>query len=103
MDEFPKLVFCMPDNVSQIFPLKTHTESILFPESQLALDVLDHFGCSRGRQGKNRDVRQDFTDFRNPGVRRPEVIAPLGDAVRLVHRKETHGHVAHLCEEDIRG
>ena len=33
MDEFPKLVFCMPDNVSQIFPLKTHTESILFPES----------------------------------------------------------------------
>ena len=61
--ELPGLVLALPDDVGQVRPLETALEKVLLLESETVHDV----------------------------VVRPEVIAPLRDAVRLVHDDERDG------------
>ena len=68
-------------------------------QRQIAQDVLPHQGRGRGRKGAHhRPLRQPGDEFRNPQIGGPEILAPLGDTVGLVHRHEGDGQA--LAEVD---
>ena len=81
------------DDVGQIGPVEGHAEHVRGTESQLLLDVVDHFGGGCGGQGQDGTVGQQAADVGNAGVGGTEIVAPLGDAVGFVDRDKTDGNV----------
>ena len=69
---------------------------------ELLLDVLSHLWCCRRREGKDGDVGFQRPYIGDMEIRRPEVIAPLADAVGLVDGDEADLHVAELRQEELR-
>lgn len=101
-------VFRFPDDVSQVRTFEAHPEHILLAEMQLLLNVGDHLGRCRCSQREDRHVRQQFAELMYLQVSRTEVISPLRDAVRLVHRDKADVHLPEfgleqLCPQSFRG
>ncbi len=66
-----------------------HAEGVGEPER--CGDVLaDPAGRRRGERHNRRTRRERPDKLNNPLVRRPEVVSPLADAVRLVNREKRH-------------
>ena len=87
--------------VGQIRTEETHTDDILFPETEILLDVLRYLRGSCGRKGQNGTAGL-YVSY--PGylqVRRTEVITPLADAMCLVNGYEADVHVSQLLEEQF--
>lgn len=59
------------------------------PGAQLFGDVGRHAGVGRGGRGQDRDARREVGEHgAQPAVVGPEVVAPVGDAVGLVHDEQ---------------
>ena len=55
---------------------------------QLIDNILAHaLGCSRG-QRHDRHIREMFSQFFQLAILRPKIVAPLADAMRLVHHEQ---------------
>ncbi len=82
----------LPHDVGKIFPPETLGEDVGSGEFQTELDVLRHPRRGGRRQRQNRHRREELPNFGNSEVRRAEIIAPLGNAVRLIHRQQGDLH-----------
>ena len=102
VQQFARLVFRPSDHIGQVLSLEAHAEHILVGEAEACLNVLHHFGRGGGRQGQYGYAGQEVADFGNLQVGGPEVIAPLRDAVALVHGNHRDVHPAELGAEDVR-
>ena len=68
-------------------------------EKELALNVGDHFGSGGGGKGYDGNVVVEGTDAGDVEIRGTEVVAPLGDAVSLVHGDERYFHLTEVLYE----
>ena len=92
-DEF-LLVRAAHHSEGQIRPVQPGAEDPRAPEAQTLLHVLLHHG--RGRRGEGRHHRplgQGADEIVDAAVAWPEVMPPLGHAVRLVHHKKGERHL----------
>ena len=102
MHQIGQFVFAVLHNVGEICSCKTHTKYALFSKTKLRLNVVHHeVGC-RGSERKNRHIGQQLTNHFHLQIRRAKIIAPLRDAVRLIHRNETHLHISQFEFENLR-
>ena len=72
-------------------------------ELQLTLDVVYNLRRCRRRKRKNRFLRKELPYPGNLEVRRPEVVAPLANAVSLIDCNETDFYAAQLFQEHLAG
>ncbi len=62
-----------------------------FAEAELFDDVVAHFGRGRGGQGDDLRLAEIFERPFQPQIIGTEIVSPLRDAMRLVHRKQRDG------------
>ena len=74
--------------VHEIRPIEPANELRRVFESELDRDVAPDARGGRGRVGVQADAWQETLQSSELSVLRPEVVAPLADAVRFVHRDE---------------
>ena len=85
-----QLFLGIADHVAEVLAGKAHAEHAVVAEVEVAADVVDDEGRGRGREGERGHAGQLLAHLRNAQVVGAEVVAPLRDAVRLVHGdKET--------------
>ena len=90
VQQLPRLVLAVAHDIREVGPLETAPQQQPFPEAELVHDVLRHLRRSRGREGDHRHVHQ-FAQRADFQIIRAEIIAPLRDAVRLVHDDVAEG------------
>ena len=83
-EQFSGLVLAFPDDIGEVGTLEAGFEEILLPESEPVHDVVRDGGRRRGREGDDGRLHRGPEDA-DLEVFRPEIVAPLRDAVRLVH------------------
>jgi hypothetical protein len=74
-------------------------EAVGLHHAELADDVADDPPRGRRREGEDRHPAQLGLEAAEPAVRRAEVVAPLGDAVRLVDDHERHADTGEEAPE----
>ncbi len=92
----PGVLIPGPDHPKvQVGPVKTGGHHLRIPETQHLNDVLLHL-CrgSRGEGSHHRSHRQLLQKLRNLQIAGPEILAPLGHAVGLIHCHQRHRHPA---------
>ena len=94
-------VLFLNDIVSQVVTFETLLKDVLFRKKEFLLDVADHFGCGSGGEGEDGHFRKILPYFGNFEIGRTEVVAPLGDAVGLVHGQHLHGHPLQVDTEQV--
>ena len=103
VNQFLGLVFGVADNIGKVLPFKAHAEGLCpFPEAQLHLNVFDYLRCGGSGQCQYRDIGEHLADVGNLQIGGAEVVPPLGDAMRLVHRNHADLHASELGLEDFR-
>src|SRR5271166_636649 len=65
---------------------------------QLLQNVVPHLFCGAGRERRNRKRGKARAQAAQLPVVRPEFVAPLGNAMRLIDRKETYRNLAQPFE-----
>ena len=75
------------DLVFEIRPVEAGEETRGVAQLQLDDDVLAHPLGRGGGERQHRDVRDELADLLQAAVFRAEIMPPLADAVRLVHRE----------------
>ena len=71
-----------------IRPVEAAAKHRCLLQRELAADVLDRAGIGGGGQRQARDVGKTLSQHRQRAVFRPEMMAPLADAMRLVDGEE---------------
>ena len=61
-------------------------------QGELREDVAPDLGRRRGRERRHLWAAEFFEHLAEPEIIRPEIMAPLRDAVRLVDGKQRNGH-----------
>ena len=74
--------------VEEVRPGEAGDERSRLAEVQLLDDVAADRVGGRGSQGDRSGVAQLAAEMAQPGVVRPEIVAPLADAVGFVHRQQ---------------
>ena len=100
--QFGHLFACGTDDVGDVVAGKTLAEHVALAELQLIHDVGDHCRGCRGGQSQHGNIRKELAYLRDAQKRRPEVVAPLRDAVRLVDNDKANRHVLEAVEESRR-
>ena len=90
VEQLPLFVLRPPDDIGQVFPGETGLQQVFLPEGELLHDVVRDFRGRRRGQG-DHGRGNALADLSDRKVVRAEVIAPLGDAVGLVHDDEADG------------
>ena len=105
VQEFGLLVVGAAHHVAQVRAGEAHAEhaAALRVETELRADVFHHARRGRGCERQYGHTGQYGADGRYLEVGGTEVVAPLRDAVRLVHGDEVHLHALHLGDEELRG
>jgi hypothetical protein len=85
--------------VLQIRPVDAGVDHVDVRAVQLLADVLDHILGGGGGQRQHRRAAQRLNRRRHLDVGRPEVVAPLRDAVRLVDHHQVHLHLPQQVDE----
>ena len=85
MNEFGHLFLGGSHDIGQVSPREAHREHIGLPEGQTTLDILDHNRRGSGGERQNRNVGEQLAHLDDTQERRAEIIAPLRDAMSLVH------------------
>ena len=80
----PQLVVNLAHKVDEVFALETLAENVALAEFELVLNIVDHLRRGGGGDCQHRNIGNQAADFGNLKVRRPEIVAPLRYAVRLV-------------------
>ena len=88
------LVFRWAHHVDEVLALETHGDDVLFLEPQLVLNVVHHLWRGSGGERQNgHRVGDDVAQLGNLLIGRAEVVAPLRNAMGLIHTY--HADVAH--------
>ena len=95
------LVLGTPYDIAQVRPLETHAADVRLAELQAAHDVLGDLGRRRSGQREDRHVGLQLPQPRDTQIGGPEVVAPLGDAVRLVDGQQRHAHFPETGPEQL--
>src|SRR5262249_6787604 len=74
------------DSEGQVGALESGDELERFEESELCRDVGANVGRGGGREGRRRNLQRGAYPG-EPAVVRPEIVAPLADAMRLVNHE----------------
>ena len=101
MQQLFLLVGGVAHDIGKILPLETHLEDVLLAESESLLYVVHHLRRSRCGKSKHGSVGFQLPYIDNFEVRRPEVIAPLADAMGFIYCDEAHLHVFQFCLEEF--
>ena len=85
----------------EVGPIEARGHYIPGSNGELGLHVGDHLGCGRGRQQQRlRDVELALV-VRQLQIIRTEVVAPLGNTVRLVHHQQRDLHAVQEITETL--
>ena len=103
MDEFQVLVGRWPHHVGEVGPGEAHLDDIGLAKTQLLLNVVHHLRRGGGREGQHRDIGLEAAQVGYAKIGRPEVVAPLRDAMGLIHRDEAHVDAVELVLEERGG
>ena len=101
VEQLRLLVHGAAHDIRKVRACKTHLIYVGRAKLELALDVLHHGGSGRGGQCEDGNLGQQLPYLRYLQVGRAEVVAPLADAVGLVHSDEAHPHVAQFGQEEF--
>ena len=101
-DYLAELVFRMAHDVGEVRTLESALYQKLLTEAQAGHDVVGdgRGGCGRNGNHGGIDAVAELSDVE---VVRAEVIAPLGDAVRLIDDDVGEVHVPEVLPEEARG
>ena len=89
-------VLCLSYHINQVFALETHREHVLLLKAETVLNVINHSWSGGGNQCQHRHVIGNQTaQIGYLKIGGTKVIAPLGDAVRLIHAY--HADIAHIA------
>lgn len=85
----------LANHVGEVIPPEAlfEDEALLF-KLEVFLDVFHHFRRRRGGNGDDGHVRVQLPQLGDAQVRRPEVVAPLADAVGFVDGQQRQFHLA---------
>ena len=87
----------------QVFPVESGMYGLRVTELQYACNIrLDLLGCRRRKRRADRTHRQLFHKHRNVQIALPEILSPLGDAVRLIHSDHADLHPLRQPEQTLR-
>ena len=106
VEHLPCPVLGLAHHVDEVLALETHREDVLRTESEPLLNVIDDLRRGRGRERQHRHVvgRKQLPNPRYPKVGRTEIVAPLRDAMSLVHHNHAQLlHALELGDEEIGG
>jgi len=87
------------DPVDEIGAVEGADEHRRVTEVELLRDVVPHPGCGGGREGMQARPWEPLPEQGQLAVFRPEVVAPLADAVRFVDREPLHAHAGERVEQ----
>ncbi len=79
--------------ITQVNALKTLLKNIGQLKVKALLYIIPYLGSGRSCKGQHRHFRMKFPQISNMQVRRPEIITPLRDAMRLVNRNKVYIHI----------
>ena len=96
------LVVRAAHHVAQIFPREAHAVDTLAAKGEAFHHVVHHLNGRRGGEGED-GTGQDFAQFGNAQVVGAEVVAPLRDAVRLVHGDKRNGNARCFLQKEFGG
>ena len=99
--QLPLPVIRMPDGKRQVRPGVIAPDDVGLAERQLLHDILRHRLRSRSRQREHGHRRQDVAHPGDTQVSRTEVVPPLRDTVRLIHRYQIHVHLGQPGREQF--
>ena len=93
-----------PDHLEkEIGPVKARGDPQGVPELQQGFDVPAHRRRGGGGEGPHRGPDREGTDqLRDFQIAGPEILAPLGDAVGLVHGNQGDGQLLQQAAEALR-
>ena len=94
-----ELVAVVQNHVCQVFAHETRLEPAAVVHQQFRTDILGHPWRSRCREGNDRCCGVILAYVGNLKIRRTEIVAPLRNAVRLVHGNHAHLHVPEMLYE----
>ena len=101
-EQSPELILGIAHDIRKIGTLEAGADDIVLPEAELILDILRDIWRRCCRKCDYRHIREQFPHIGYQQIVRPEIVAPLGDAVRLVHHQETDLHLLHPGPEQVR-
>ena len=101
VQQLPRLVLAAAYDIGEVGPLEAAPEQQPLPEAELVHDVLRHLRRGRGREGDHGRIHE-LAQRADLQVIRAEVIAPLRDAVRLVHDDVAQGQHVQVRPEQGR-
>ncbi|OPZ74946.1 MAG: hypothetical protein BWY80_00368 [Firmicutes bacterium ADurb.Bin456] len=79
----------------QVFPVKPSYNTLWVLQTQHIYNILPHLGCGCGCKGSHHRPAGHLPDKGSDGtVTGPEIMAPLGDTVGLVHCQHRNWHSA---------
>ena len=102
VQHFVYLVVRAAHHVAQIFPREAHAVDALAAEGEALHHVVHYLNGRRGGEGEDR-TGQYFTQFGNAQIVGAEVVAPLRDAVRLVHGNKRNGNARYFLQKEFGG
>ena len=102
MDKFSDLFLGGTHDIGQVLTGETHREDIRDLKAKAPLYVFHNDGCCRCRQRQHGNAREKFPHLGDTQERRSEVVAPLRDAVCLVHDNERDWHLAQALHKRAR-
>ena len=71
-----------------IGPVEGSAKHRRFLQAQLQADIFDRARISRGRQCHARHMRKARAQYAKAAIFGPEMMAPLADAMRFIHREK---------------
>ncbi len=100
-DDLAQAVGPRPHAIDEVRPIERADEDLGVPQAQLGDDVAAYLRRRRRRVGVDGDLVERLPQRAELPVLRAKVVAPLADAVRLVHREEGGGGALQPLEEPV--
>src|SRR5229473_8000586 len=99
------LRFCvtLANDVSQISAAKTRDVFVRIAQAKLLDDVVPDALRGAGGESSDGTIRKKFAEAAELPILRPEVVAPFGDAMRLVDGEERNRHASKPRGRAIQG
>ena len=102
-EQLPELVLAFAHYIGKVFTLEAPLNQIGPPEFELLHYVRSHLRRGSGRKGDYRDLPASYLPyFRDFKIIRPEVIPPLGYAMRLIYNDICNLHILQSRYENLR-
>ena len=101
-DEFQRLLIrarFRNDTIGQVRTIEARDVAAWFVQLEMLDDVLAHAIRGRGGERHERNLRKQLAQLGNLPVLGTKIVAPLTDAMRLVHCDERHVPPLQVAEE----